>query len=79
MEINWEYLTVPVGKHWADKYINYPMINRIMRDGWGAISWKKGGFKDPGMKDYRFATAGGNLRPLLGSSVKIEKDDGSGA
>ena len=76
-KLNWKYLAqTPIGKHWADKFINFEHlmyeVNKKEND-----FTKETGFTDPGLGDFRYITQSGNLRNLLGSSMKIEKADGT--
>mgnify|MGYP001235887490 CR=1 FL=1 len=81
MELKWKYLTAPLGRHWADKYIDFEFLDTLYTKGHRFFGGKgkKRWFPqvDNGLGDFRFQTASGNLRPLLSSSLKIEKSDGS--
>ena len=73
MKLNWKYLAdTPFGKHWADKYINFDHICFEVNKPKPEL-----GLPDPGLGYFRFLTKDGNLRNLLGKSMKIEKEDGT--
>lgn len=82
INISWDYLTVPIGEHWADEYINWAFLDELYTKG----HKKFGGTRsnrwfpqedDNGLGDLRFFRKGGDIRPLLSTSLKIEKSDGS--
>ena len=72
MEISWKYLAgTPIGKHWADRFINFDYIEKQCRK-------KQLGLPDPGLGAFRFSTEHStDIRNLFGTSKKVQKTDGS--
>jgi len=72
VEISWKYLAgTPIGKHWADRFINFDYIEKQCRK-------KQLGLPDPGLGAFRFSTEHStDIRNLFGTSKKVQKTDGS--